>query len=126
MAAGQIKKTMSRESRKRLYRDKVLLAIYSLADGEGRVCTATYAKIAAAAGGMHPDTVKWYVSCLHCEGMLVEFNPCQYKVGRVTLVLGDHPEAGAIVAWLEKLRRPSRPYRHGTGVEVERPWLVRP
>ena len=125
MADGRIKKSMGREGRRRLYCDKVLLAIQRLADEEGRVCTATYAMIADAAGGMHPDTVKSYVAGLHCEGTLIEFNPYQYKVGRVTLVLGDHPEADALVAAMEKLRRPSRPYRHGTGEEVDRPWLVR-
>lgn len=84
---------MSRRESKRLTYQRVLLAVYALADDKGLVCAATDKAIAAAAG-RNVSTIRPYLREL-AEAGVIALYPCDGGGGHWPLVLLDHPEAEA-------------------------------
>jgi len=104
--------------------NRVLLALYWLADDEGLICAATNAGIARAAG-VSAATVGNCLRNLESEGTVAVYAdkglPCR------VIVLLDHPEAATLVRKAEKARRcaigPDRSFKlyttfHGRLVKV--------
>ena len=86
----------ARNKRVQRSRQKVLLAIYWLADEDGLYCHATNAELAKAAG-VGVETVRGYLHGMEHDGTVVTFGSRRSGTYRRLMILMDHPAAEAHV-----------------------------
>lgn len=82
-------------SRRRLTRDRVLLAVHLLAGADGLQCVAGKAAIARQAG-VGVETAGWYLHELASEGIVAEVPRGPGR--RTRFVLLDHPHSREVLA----------------------------
>jgi hypothetical protein len=101
-----------REVEDLIRRNRVLLAVYMLADEQGLVCRATDAALSRASG-VSFSTARGHLHALVEAGDLVSLKNGSRTHDRV-LVLADHPQSRAAVAALKRSGR----YRWCNGIRV--------
>jgi hypothetical protein len=109
--------------RKYLARQRVVLAIYRLADDDGLFCWATNQELAVEAK-LGAETIREHLHELEREGAVVTFRNSSSNSHRRQTVLMDHPTAEENVASLLKAGRClGRHSAVARGIYVDgRPW----